>query len=305
MKNRRPCMAKRAVKKKPSRVRYEQAHPTVSFRISRPTYERLKAAIGALGQSFGGWVKDHLDGDDRRASARAETLAKYRDGLGKEIERKLQTLARLEQQIKEREQQLKVPFEEEKARKLKEAERYGENLKASYQFALLDKQAELDRLEARERERRAQLAGIKRQVTEATRLLEMTQKQQAALEAAMVERVIEQCRKRPELFRRLYCEACPGYGWIRTATNMAHNMPQPASAPRGESAAKPEPAAHNGAGSPTCPGGETNKKGTAPLGHETASTRYEPEVSPPAGRPAPSPEEGKNPVRIYGPNGAS
>lgn len=235
-------MAKRVIKKKPSRIRYEQAHPTVSFRITRPTYERLKTTIGTLGQSFADRVKDHLYQDDQRTSARAETLARHRESLGRDIEQKQQILDR---QIAERQQQLKAPFEEEKARKLKEAERWGEDLKASYQFALLDKQAKLDRLQTKQWEREKHLVEIEPQIKEATGVLEMTKKQQAALEATLAQKVMEECRKRPEVFRKVYCEACIGYGWVSMTASLAQRLSRQASGPPEGASTKPAPAAHN------------------------------------------------------------
>jgi hypothetical protein len=115
-------MAKRVVKKKPSRIRYEQAHPTVSFRIGRPTYGRLKATMVTLGQSFGDWVKEHLDQDDQRVKARAEVLARHRNGLGRDIEGKRQELAKLDWLIQERNKELTAPVGLRRAEMLKEVE---------------------------------------------------------------------------------------------------------------------------------------------------------------------------------------
>lgn len=43
--------------KLPSRVRYEQAHPTVSCRVPREIYDRLQAVIKAEGRSFADILK--------------------------------------------------------------------------------------------------------------------------------------------------------------------------------------------------------------------------------------------------------
>ncbi len=45
-------MAKGNSKKTPSRVKYEQSHPTVSFRVSRELYDRLQAVKKAEGKSI-------------------------------------------------------------------------------------------------------------------------------------------------------------------------------------------------------------------------------------------------------------
>ena len=51
----------RASRKPPARVRYEQSHPTVSFRLSRDVYDLLKQRLEDLGEiSFADFVKDSL-----------------------------------------------------------------------------------------------------------------------------------------------------------------------------------------------------------------------------------------------------
>jgi hypothetical protein len=45
-------MAKDKAKKTPSRIKYEQSHPTVSFRVSREFYDRLQAVKEAEGRSY-------------------------------------------------------------------------------------------------------------------------------------------------------------------------------------------------------------------------------------------------------------
>ena len=50
-------MAKAVKRKAPSRVRYEQSHPTVSCRIPRDIYDKLRAVIDAEGKSFADVLK--------------------------------------------------------------------------------------------------------------------------------------------------------------------------------------------------------------------------------------------------------
>ena len=51
----------KATHKPPARVRYEQSHPTISFRLSRDEYELLKQRLEDLGGvSFADFVKDSL-----------------------------------------------------------------------------------------------------------------------------------------------------------------------------------------------------------------------------------------------------
>ena len=42
----------------PSRVRYEQTHPTISFRIDRELYDELKELGRTTGKSFAAFLKD-------------------------------------------------------------------------------------------------------------------------------------------------------------------------------------------------------------------------------------------------------
>ena len=44
-------MAKGKAKRTPSRIRYEQSHPTVSWRVSKELYDRLQAVKEAEGKS--------------------------------------------------------------------------------------------------------------------------------------------------------------------------------------------------------------------------------------------------------------
>jgi hypothetical protein len=53
-------MTKAAKRKAPSRVKYEQSHPTVSCRISREIYDALRKAKEAEGKSFADILKTGL-----------------------------------------------------------------------------------------------------------------------------------------------------------------------------------------------------------------------------------------------------
>lgn len=44
----------------PSRIRYEQQHPTVSVRVSQPVYDRLKALRERSGKSLGDILREAL-----------------------------------------------------------------------------------------------------------------------------------------------------------------------------------------------------------------------------------------------------
>jgi len=62
-------------KKKPSRKRYEEEHPTVSFRLDRETYDRLKQHLAGTGYSFADFVKDSIGREESMVEKRVEMLA--------------------------------------------------------------------------------------------------------------------------------------------------------------------------------------------------------------------------------------
>jgi len=51
----------KATHKPPARVRYEQSHPTVSFRLDRDTHTLLKQRLDDLGVSAADFIKESLD----------------------------------------------------------------------------------------------------------------------------------------------------------------------------------------------------------------------------------------------------
>lgn len=68
-------------RKAPSRIRYEESHPTVSCRISRKVYDRLQAAKEREGRSFADILKTGLKIFEFEAYKRNKAYSKgYRDG---------------------------------------------------------------------------------------------------------------------------------------------------------------------------------------------------------------------------------
>lgn len=69
-------MAKHRVNKEPpSRKRYEEEHPTVSFRLDKETYKRLKEHLAGTGYSFADFIKDALGREKSMVEKRVEMLA--------------------------------------------------------------------------------------------------------------------------------------------------------------------------------------------------------------------------------------
>ena len=64
----------------PSRIRYEQSHPVVSFRVRRENYQQLKNLLVKSGESFGDFFKEAL------AIQQANTDKVYEQGRKKGYE---------------------------------------------------------------------------------------------------------------------------------------------------------------------------------------------------------------------------
>lgn len=95
-------MASRATKRskvtaKPSRKRYEEKHPTVSFRLDKETYSRLKGHLAASGCSFATFIKDSLGREESMVEKRVEDLASKR--LNPSVEQRLRFLEGLLSQV--------------------------------------------------------------------------------------------------------------------------------------------------------------------------------------------------------------
>lgn len=65
----------KSAQKKPSRKRYEDAHPTVSFRLDKEMYERLKTHLDGTGCSFASFIKDSLGREEAMVEKRVEMIA--------------------------------------------------------------------------------------------------------------------------------------------------------------------------------------------------------------------------------------
>lgn len=77
-------MAKTAKNKAPSRVRYEQTHPTVSCRVSREVYSVLQKVKVAEGKSFADILKVGLDIIEAKTREEGEIRKKsYTEGYQK------------------------------------------------------------------------------------------------------------------------------------------------------------------------------------------------------------------------------
>jgi hypothetical protein len=209
----------RPTRKKPSRARYEETHPTISFRLPVETHSRLMEQMQALGLSAAGWVKSHLDQDDRRVEARAQVLAERRGNLRRELER-------LEHLIERRNEELKAPIDEEKARLQRKLEEWHQEEERRFQRRKAYNETRLENLRwevRREREGLSEMQGQIRELIERRCALGgEVRKAEAYCEqvmqaAAMLKWLLD---KWPWLF----CEGCPASALNRAILDIVRGM---------------------------------------------------------------------------------
>ena len=204
--------------KYPSRIKYEQANPTISFRLPRETRNRLASQIQVLDWSPADWVKNHLDQDDRLANDRATSLSRQRDGLGRDIEAKLQELVRLQRLIKERNRELRTPVVERRAVMLREVE-------AERQRKLKALGIEFSRVAAEVEARKTEMLQINDTILSTQKelgLLDQALTNRQPLVEQMAERAIEIARSKG--VPAVACQSCPGYLYARSMFNFIADM---------------------------------------------------------------------------------
>ena len=72
---------KHQARKPPSRERYEQEHPTISFRLDKETKQSLKEHLNGTGASYADFIKGALGKEKAMAENRIEKLAAQRLSL--------------------------------------------------------------------------------------------------------------------------------------------------------------------------------------------------------------------------------
>ena len=122
-------MAKNKKKKNlPSQQRYDQSHPTVSFRLPAPLHSRLKQHL--RGQSFASFVTCHLEGEEAQVNARVEQRAGERDNLKATILSLRRQAEELDKQVKQRHRELVRPIEKEETQLQKQIDAWYRQEKA-------------------------------------------------------------------------------------------------------------------------------------------------------------------------------
>jgi len=70
----------RRAKQPPAKIRYDQSHPTVSFRVTRELKDRLESCTTAKGMSFADFIKEALGVRERERSYEDSFRDGYRKG---------------------------------------------------------------------------------------------------------------------------------------------------------------------------------------------------------------------------------
>ena len=220
---------KKQAKKLPSRIKYDQANPIFSCRLPRETHTRLMDDVRTLGHSFGGWVKDHLDRDDKQAKAVAETLARKRDDLGRDIKDKRRELIHLNALIAQRDKQLSVPIETRRAEIQREVDNERQSrmaaLENELQMMAWSRQMDLAPLSE-------ELEAKKEEIAELTRTIFKREIELAKIDRALANRealVSQMAEQAMEMARRqgvpaVACFSCPGYQWFRSFSSILTAM---------------------------------------------------------------------------------
>lgn len=206
---------RRPDKRPPSRLRYEESHPVVTLRLPREVYDRFKEAIAATGASAASWVKEHLDQDDARAQAIAEDLAREKDGLGREIERRRRELASVDDLVNQRRDELAISLEAQRAKVAEEVaaerERLFESVAADLRLARNIRMGSLADLDADIAARKKELGRLIGDVAGQRMTLDLIERElsnREQLKERLVKEAVEQARRKgvPEV-TCLFCGA--------------------------------------------------------------------------------------------------
>jgi len=211
-------MAKNKRKKRlPSQYKYDQSHPTVSFRLPAPLCSRLKQHL--RGQSFASFVICHLEGEEAQVNARVEQLAGERDNLKATILNLRRQAEELDKQVEQRHREMVKPLEEERARLQKQLNAWYRQEKAYHETMLETLRAKVK--EAKDELHKAQLDLV---------FVETKKKAvEGETERWLKEREtwVKQMQQATEFINRcpwFFCHQCPGAAFNQLLLNMMNTV---------------------------------------------------------------------------------
>lgn len=211
-------------KRLPSQQRYDQSHPTVSFRLPAELYNRLKEHLRE--QSFADFVKSHLDAEDARVKARVEELAGKRDNLQMVIANLERRICELDEQVKKRRQELARPFEEEKARLRAEIESWYRQERRRFGHARAYNETRLENLRSQVRQEKEQLRKVRLDLVfleTGQKALEQ-QRQKWLEERETWVRQMQQATEFINSYPSFFCHQCPGAAFNQLLLEMMNTV---------------------------------------------------------------------------------
>lgn len=204
-------------KKLPSQYKYDQSHPTVSFRLPAPLYSRLKQHL--RNQSFASFVRCHLEEEEAQVNTRVEQLAGERDNLKATILNLRRQADELGKQVEQRHREMVRPLEEERARLQKEID-------AWYQREKAYNETRLETLRSQVREAKAELHKVQLDLV----FVETRKKAvEGETERWLKEREtwVKRMQQATEFINRcpwFFCHQCPGAAFNQLLLNMMNTV---------------------------------------------------------------------------------
>jgi chromosome segregation ATPase len=218
---------KKRKKRLPSQYKYDQSHPTVSFRLPAPLRDRLKQHLKA--QSFASFVICHLEEEEAQVKARVEQLAGERDNLKATILNLRRQAEELGKQVEQRHREMVKPLEEGRARLQKEIDAWYRQEKAYNETRLETLRSQVR--EAKDEVHKAQLDLVfvetKKKVVEAETQRWLKERETWVRRMQQATEFINRC---PWFF----CHQCPGAAFNQLLLNMMNTVTS--LAPGGEEA---------------------------------------------------------------------
>jgi len=202
-------------KRKPSRIRYEQTHPSMSFRLDKELRDQLNTYLQENGWSLADFIKVHLGKDREEIRAKSALLAELND----DIEKYRKELGALHEAAS-------APLQEEVDSWYEEERRQFEQNRALLEFRLNSLRSAAAQEEQRLETLRMQTEEAEEEFREASR-----QCQSLERKTQEMQRQLEVWHKQMKLATWLvsmcpwvFCERCPDYtkrifsGYVSMAT---------------------------------------------------------------------------------------
>jgi len=211
-------------KRLPSQQKYDQTHPTVSFRLPAPLYVRLKQHLGE--HSFASFVISHLENEEARINARVEELVRQRGSLRTDIASYQRQLHDLDEQVKKRRQEIMKPLEEEKVRLKAEIDEWYRFEKQRFELTRAQNEKNLSTVRSQVNEEQERLRQVRMDLIFAeTRHKSLEQQSKQWLEEKKAwEEKMQHATDFINRYPWFFCNQCPGALWNQMLLSMANTL---------------------------------------------------------------------------------